>query len=667
MLLRKRRRATGRHVRVCAMAGLMGLVMVVTPIAASGQTPVDTGVPQDGNLLPNSGFDVGDRAGHPIGWTVEGNETAATIVNLSAYRTAGLGSLEVNVTAGSTVTVSSDRIVATPGAEYTLTARVKGRSGTPAALAMTFTDFNRVELGTKAADPEFSADWQTVTITGTAPAGTAQVTVRITGTEPGSSYWDQLSLTKGEPAYDPHLDTARELFLDDYRIESSKDVGRVVHPARTLPEPVIRSTYPWERNTYIYGSVFKIGGMYRMWYNCNNDVAPGYYLCYAESKDGKHWTKPLGRGTVGYKDIPASKTNIIIAGGGTIAYNPDAPPDRRYALMQFHSGVVNETLGYYVYFSPDGYHWTEGSTKPVLLDGDVSQVAWDPKRQLYIATIKKRMFTSRTPGIYDRSAFVSTSKDFLNWSTPVLGVSGDYADDGAAEALNGLEGQIYGMPVLPYESTYVGIPWVLLITNYTHGSQSSAGDGPVLPQVASSRDLVDWSRPVRDPIIEPGMPGAWDDGALYTASNALVDDKTITMYYGAFNAGHGGQLTTPGSPAYTSGVGMATWRRDGFVSMTNASVPGLGDPGELTTKPLVFDGKDLHVNAVVRAKGSLTVEVLDASGNPIPGYQAIPVTGDRLDATVRWKGGKRLADLAGRTVKLRFSLINTDLYSYWVK
>jgi hypothetical protein len=147
----------------------------------------------------------------------------------------------------------------------------------------------------------------------------------------------------------------------------------------------------------------------------------------------------------------------------------------------------------------------------------------------------------------------------------------------------------------------------------------------------------------------------------------LVDDKTITMYYGAFNAGHGGQLTTPGSPAYTSGVGMATWRRDGFVSMTNASVPGLGDPGELTTKPLVFDGKDLHVNAVVRAKGSLTVEVLDAAGNPIPGYQAIPVTGDRLDATVRWKGGKSLADLAGRTVKLRFSLINTDLYSYWVK
>ena len=96
-----------------------------------------------------------------------------------------------------------------------------------------------------------------------------------------------------------------------------------------------------------------------MWYDCNNDVAPGYYLCYAESQDGVTWTKPLGRGTVGYKDIPASQTNLVIAGGGTVAYNPDAPADRRYALMQFHTGVVNETLGYYAYFSPDGYHWTQ--------------------------------------------------------------------------------------------------------------------------------------------------------------------------------------------------------------------------------------------------------------------------------------------------------------------
>ena len=137
-------------------------------------------------------------------------------------------------------------MVAAPGAAYTLTARVKGRSGTPARLSLVFTDFNRTDLGVNAADTAFSADWQTVTVSGTAPAGTAQVTVRITGGDAGWSYWDEVNLTEAPGAYDPRLGDERELFLDDYRIESSQDVGRVVHPATKRPEPLIRPTYPWE-------------------------------------------------------------------------------------------------------------------------------------------------------------------------------------------------------------------------------------------------------------------------------------------------------------------------------------------------------------------------------------------------------------------------------------
>ncbi|WP_329255118.1 hypothetical protein OG417_13595 [Actinoallomurus sp. NBC_01490] len=656
MVQRDGRAAVRRRVAPVALVTVMlGAFVAYRPAAAGGQTPPGTDPGKAMTLVPNAGFDAGDRAGHPIGWSVEGDEAGANIVNLSAYRTAGLGSLEVN-DRGDAVTVSSDRIVAAAGREYRLSAKVKGKSGKPAALSLDFTGFDGKDLGDHVATPEPGTDWQTVTVSGVAPAGAAHVTVRVAAGDEGVSYWDEVNLAETPQAYDPNLGPARELFLDDYRIASSKDVGRVVHPAKKLPEPVIRPDRPWESSAYTYGSVFKIGGVYRLWYDCNNDVAPGYYLCYAESRDGRKWTKPLGRGSVGYKDIPASKTNIVIAGGGTVAYNPEASPDRRFALMQFHSGVVNQTLG---------------EDKPALLDGDVSQVTWDPRTKRYIATIKKRMFTSRTPGIYDRAAFVSTSKDFLTWSTPRLAVAGDYADDGAAEALNGLEGQIYGMPVLPYESTYVGIPWVFLTTDYTTGSQSSAGAGPVLPQVASSRDLTDWSRPVRDPVLRPGDPGAWDDGALYTSSNALVTDRTITMYYGAFNAGHGGQdQTAPDPDPYVGQTGMATWRRDGFLSLTNASRPGTGEPGELTTKPVVFHGDTLKVNAVVHSRGSLTVEVLDAAtGSPIPGYaesDALPVTGDQYAATVRWKGGRTLASLSGRQVQFRFHLTGTDLYSYWV-
>ena len=276
-------------------------IAVAVPGAASGQTPPSTVVGTTANLVPNGGFDVGDRSGHPLGWAVDGAVAGATIVNVAAGRTAGLGSLQLVDTAGNTLTVTSQRIVAAPGAEYTLTARLKVDSGTPAALQLVFTSFDNVVLDTKVATPAAGAGWQTVTVTGIAAEKTANVSVRIAaaGTDAGKSWWDEVTLKQTPSPYDPRLGTARELFLDDYRIETVKDVGRVVHPATKLPDPIIKPEHPWESSAYIYGSVFKIGGVYRMWYDCNNDVAPGYYLCYAESRDGVRWTKPLGRGQVG--------------------------------------------------------------------------------------------------------------------------------------------------------------------------------------------------------------------------------------------------------------------------------------------------------------------------------------------------------------------------------
>lgn len=73
------------------LTALTALAALLLPTAASGQPPADTGVPQDTNLVANGGFDVGDRVGHPTGWSVEGAESAANVVNLSAYRTAGPG------------------------------------------------------------------------------------------------------------------------------------------------------------------------------------------------------------------------------------------------------------------------------------------------------------------------------------------------------------------------------------------------------------------------------------------------------------------------------------------------------------------------------------------------------------------------------------------------
>ncbi len=655
----------GRSGRLAAAAAAVAIAISTLP-AATAQTLPQPEVAEAGEMLPNGGFDAADFFAKPIGWatSVSGSGSAATVVYRAADKTVGPGSLEIKNVAGSGVTVAGRREVATAGVAYTLTGQAKVASGTGATVILRFYDFNKAVVGEVSYTPT-SATFAPFTLTGVAPERADLVAVLISGTTAtaGTTYFDDLSMRPAAPAYDPKL-TGRELFLDDYRIESANDVERVVHEGTKRPDPVVRPDKPWEISAYTYGTVLKLGDAYRLYYTCYNDVAPNYYLCMAQSKDGVTWTKP----SLGVYEWKGSKdNNIVQAGGGTIAYNPDAPPERRFAQLFFKGGEVNKTMGYYASFSADGIHWVDFEPGvPRLLDGDVSNVTYDPRTKRYIATIKKRMFTADTSG-YDRAAFVSTSPDFVTWSNPQLGVMGDFADDGGAYAKGGLESQIYGMPVLPYESAYIGVPWVFDILNFTSGQFKTAADGPVTPQLAASRDLLRWERPVRTPLIAPSKGGAWDDGALYTASNVLVTDKEIVMYYAGFNNGHGGaEPNNPDRNVHQGMTGMATWRRDGFASLTNMSRPGVGDAGQVITKPIVLSGSELRLNADVRKGGRIVVTVLDANGTPIPGYESKDIEGDKLDQVVKFSKGEKLAELTGQTVKLKFTIVNADLYSYWV-
>jgi hypothetical protein len=60
------------------------------------------------------------------------------------------------------------------------------------------------------------------------------------------------------------------------------------------------------------------------------------------------------------------------------------------------------------------------------------------------------------------------------------------------------------------------------------------------------------------------------------------------------------------------------------------------------------------------------VEVQDLEGRPVPGYamsDCWPVIGDELDRVVRWRDGDEVSALAGRPVRLRFELVDADLYA----
>jgi hypothetical protein len=129
----------------------------------------------------------------------------------------------------------------------------------------------------------------------------------------------------------------------------------------------------------------------------------------------------------------------------------------------------------------------------------------------------------------------------------------------------------------------------------------------------------------------------------------------------------------PGSP--TSGIGLARLRRDGFVSLDAGAEPGL-----LLTRPLHFEGKELHLNADA-ASGSVRAELYRAVevpfkypgqnwtiGEPIPGHalsDCLPIQENATDTVLRWKNRKTLADLAGCPVVIRFELVQSALYAFW--
>jgi len=102
-------------------------------------------------------------------------------------------------------------------------------------------------------------------------------------------------------------------------------------------------------------------------------------------------------------------------------------------------------------------------------------------------------------------------------------------------------------------------------------------------------------------------------------------------------------------------------RLDGFVS-----VHAGGEEAEMVTKPLVFGGKALELNLATSAAGSVRVEIQAEDGAPVPGFaleDCPPILGDSVDQIVSWEGGTDLSHLAGKPVRLRFALVDVDLYA----
>lgn len=495
------------------------------------------------------------------------------------------------------------------------------------------------------------------------------------------------------------IGSRRELFVDAALVGTLSGGAelRLHHPQ--VREAVCVFDKPWEGSGSGTPSIFRDGPLYRMYYRGQQvTVKPdtvefeGHetYLCYAESDDGIHWRRP----NLGLYEFRGSKDNNIVFVGGKIGNldigigaaavfkddNPDVPPEARYKAVAWS----NRPKGFLAIQSPDGIHWSPFGDAPLMTKGvgaSVNLAFWDPVRREYRAYWRyhvplgdyARYLASppeenvkAPPRQTRRDVRTATSRDFVHWSPPADLV---YVDSPPEE--------IYTNGVKPYfraPQIFIGFPMRYIERGWSESlralpdpenrrmrSNSDERFGTAITEglLMASHDGVTFKR-WNEAFLRPGpeRTGTWNYGnqnigwqMVETRSDLAGAPDEISIY------AQEGQWT-----GTSSALRRYTIRMDGFVSV-QAPLSG----GEVVTKPIRFTGSELHLNFSTSAAGAIRVEIQDAAGNPIPGFalaECEPMFGDTLDRRVTWTSKADLRLLAGRTVRLRLSVSDADVFSF---
>jgi hypothetical protein len=451
------------------------------------------------------------------------------------------------------------------------------------------------------------------------------------------------------------IGTQPQLFVDSYLVARHSGIAWQVHqPEKLAANPILVPSPPLETVVLAYGSVLRAeSGGFRLWYTNNIGIS------YAESRDGVSWTRPPA-GLV----IDDRQTNVLTRGHRgrsdtlTVFLNPDTKDLRRKFLAYAQEyrfpdkDGIRETRreGIYLRTSADGVHWDE-RPDPVMYSvwrnredqqagdtaelGDVHHISWDPVLRKFMGHIKLERNRLRMRGLVE-------SDDGTHWSQPELILQADEKDRPGD--------QIYSMIAFPYESA-----WLAFIGLFHAGT-----DDRMDIQLASSRDGRHWHRPWRATFLPNGPEGSFDWGVMHMMANPplRVADK-LYIYYDGSSTRHSVKLRD----VRKMGIGLATLRPQGFVS-----VDATAEGGMLITRPLTFSGDDLRLNAAIRRGGEIRVSALGADYKPIDGYESIPVAGDDLNLSVRWKSHSNLAAARAKgDVRLQFKVKDASLYSFSIR
>lgn len=479
------------------------------------------------------------------------------------------------------------------------------------------------------------------------------------------------------------IGSRRELFVDARLIDSLRDgARRVLHHPRPQNIAIVHDA-PWEGAGSGYHSVFHDGERYRMYYRGSKLGVEGKRLiagaevyCYAESKDGVEFRKPeLGL----FEHDGSKRNNIVWRGVGShnlapfLDTRPDCPAASRYKAL----GGIASQGGLFAFHSPDGVHWSRMREKPVVTRGafDSQNLAfWDSEARVYRAyfrTFTKGVTTADVwkPAGY-RAIRTATSKDFLRWENEA---DLTYEDSPIEHLYTNQIAPYFRAPhlLIGFPTRYVERGWsssMRALPDLPRRKQRAAAHlryGTALTEglLMASRDGVHFER-WNEAFLRPGpeRPDSWLYGHQYIAWHAV---ETRSSLPGAAN-----EMSIYASEGSWHGKGNSlrryTMRLDGFVSVSAPRSIDERSP-ELRTRPLKFAGNQLDINMATSASGGVRVEIQDAEGMPLPGFalkDCDAVFGDALSRTVTWNKSSDVSKLAGRVVRLRFTLDDADLYAF---
>jgi hypothetical protein len=457
------------------------------------------------------------------------------------------------------------------------------------------------------------------------------------------------------------IDIGRQLFVDDFLIHESS-LHREIHRAAYHPaSPVLRPERPFEIDdpyaamtktapspaamVYSDGVFFDPSErIFKMWYMA------GYqqHTALAVSSDGVAWMRRPA------SVIPG--TNIVRKhrrDSSTVWLDlDDRDPSARYKMAWTAMEGPGELR---LSTSPDGVRWTDrGNAGPA---GDRSTMFYNPFRDRWCFSLRADDPRLKRARRYVESAGFLAAK----WSSadPVWWVAADALD--YAQPGSNTPPELYNVDAVAYESVMLGLFAI-------YRGESSDREKPNELCVAFSRDGFHWSRPTREPFIPvSNRQGDWNWANVQSAGGVCTVVGDHLYFYVSGRAGVPG-TSSPGRCS----TGLATLRRDGFISMTDqwpagATRPILNHRSTLITRPVRFTGTHAFINADVQ--GAVRVEMLDREGKTIAGFDAnrcVPITGDRTKHAVSWSGGATIARLANTTVRFKFVLDRAHLYAFWV-